>query len=275
MSIPYAEVIGDPVAHSLSPIIHRHWLKQLGIDADYRATHVATSDLAAHLAARRRDSDWRGCNVTIPHKQAVLASLDEVDAGATTIGAVNCIHRAAGSLAGRNSDIDGVAAALAGAEISGRKAVLIGAGGAARAAVRYLLDHDIAEIILLVRDPIKAASLATISPERIRAMPLGGCEEALAGASVIVNASPMGMAGASEMPPSLLASVRANAAGAVLFDMVYKPLHTRFLTAGTAGGGQVADGLIMLIGQARAAFPLFFGCPAPVDDEALRDLLTT
>ena len=270
MSAPFAEVIGDPITHTKSPPIHRQWLAALGLRADYRATRVERSGLAAFLAARRRDPDWRGCNVTIPHKQAVLPLLDRIDPGAAAIGAVNCIVPGRHGLTGYNTDIDGVAAALGGSAIEARKAALIGAGGGARAALRYLLEAGAAEVPILVRDPKRAGHLAQ---ERIRILPFGQCDSALGGAAAIVNATPLGMAGAPPMPEPLVACVRRYAAGATLLDMVYAPLETGFLAAGREGGGIAVDGLTMLVGQARAAFRLFFGEEPPPGDEAVRALL--
>lgn len=277
MGIAYAEVIGDPVGHSQSPLIHQAWLSALGIPGDYRASRVTPSQLATFLAARRDDPDWRGCNVTIPHKQSVLDLVDRIEPGAREIGAVNCISRSDAGLVGRNSDIDGVAAALAGVEIPGAKAVLIGAGGAARAAVRHVLDRGAGSISILVRDPVKAEGLRRWGADgQIEIWPMAHADDAMAGSTLIINASPMGMAGMPAMPAGLLASVTAHASGATLFDMVYQPLETEFLAAARRGSGTAVDGLTMLIGQARAAFHLFFGQPAPADGEQiLRDLMAT
>jgi shikimate dehydrogenase len=272
MGIPYAEVIGDPIAHSKSPLIHKHWLARLGLEGDYRATRVAPEDLPAFIARRRADPDWRGCNVTIPHKERILPLLDAIEPGAAEIGAVNCVAPQGGALTATNTDIDGVAAALSGASLEGRKVALIGAGGGARAALRYLLSQRPPRIAILVRNPAKAAHFAGGAVE---VLPLDRCEDGLASVAAIVNASPMGMAGCPEMPDPLLAAVTRNAPGTVLFDMVYKPLETRFLAAGAAAGGVPVDGLTMLIGQARAAFERFFGRPPPPDDGSLRHLLTT
>src|SRR4051812_14114027 len=123
--MPYAEVIGDPIAHSKSPAIHSFWLKKLGLEGTYSATLV--TDLNAYFAARGGDPDWRGCNVTAPHKQAVIPFLDET----SPVGAVNCIMRDGGRLVGLNTDVDGLEEALSGADRS--RIVLIGAGGAAQA----------------------------------------------------------------------------------------------------------------------------------------------
>lgn len=272
MSGRFAEVIGDPIAQTRSPAIHRHWLAALGVSGDYRSTHVRQGELAEFLAARRRDPDWLGCNVTIPHKQSVLALLDRVDPAAAAIGAVNCILPGADGLEGRNTDIDGVAAALGATALRSRKATLIGAGGGARAAIRYLLDSDAAEIAILVRDPTRAAAFECEA--RLRFYAFDECETALQGAAAIVNATPLGMTGAPAMPDALVAAVARHADGATLLDMVYDPLETPFLAAGRASGGSPVDGLVMLIGQARAAFRYFFGREAPPGAQAVRALLT-
>jgi shikimate dehydrogenase len=272
--LPYAEVIGDPVAQSKSPAIHKAWLAACGIEGDYRATWVTPEDLAAYVAARRADPDWRGCNVTIPHKQAIIPLLDAVDPAAWAIGAVNCVHRVGQALEGRNSDIDGIAAALDAIPLEARKVALIGAGGAARAALAYLVQRKAGSITLLVRDPEKAESLREMAPAMV-IRPLADADDALSDTRLIINASPMGMDGAAPMSPALLAALAAHSDGAALFDMVYKPLETVFLATGRAHGGTGIDGLTMLIGQARAAFALFFGHPAPADDGTLRGLLAT
>lgn len=272
----YAEVIGDPVAQTKSPLIHRYWLDRLGLAGEYRATRVESSDLASFLERRRSDGDWRGCNVTIPHKESVLPFLDQLDGGAATIGAVNCIIPGRLGHIGYNTDIDGLAAALDRARPEGRKAAIIGAGGAARAAVAYLASKGVESIVIVVRDPKKAEPLRELA--RGTRVVIGDFKSADAlfnGASLLVNASPLGMAGCPDMPRDLVAALARNAAGATVFDMVYKPVETGFLLAGRNNGAQVVDGLAMLVGQAARAFELFFGKPAPLPDAFLRDLLTT
>lgn len=276
MGLPYAEVIGDPIAQSKSPAIHKGWLAELGLAGDYRAVRVLPEELAAYFQARRQDADWRGCNVTIPHKETVIAYLDQLDEGAAQIGAVNCVIRSREGLTGRNTDIDGVTAALGGTRIEGEKVVLIGAGGGARAAIRYLLDQRAATVSILVRDPKKAASFRQDGPPtRVEVRSLEECAAAMAGAAAIINASPLGMARSAECPSFLLDCVADHVAGRTLFDMVYKPQETPFLATGRAHGGIPIDGLTMLIGQARTAFELFFGHAAPADERQLRGLLTT
>ncbi|MBD59524.1 MAG: shikimate dehydrogenase, partial [Citromicrobium sp.] len=137
MSTPYAEVIGDPVAQSKSPAIHRFWLEKLGIDADYRATQVSADQVADYLAERRADPDWRGCNVTMPLKQAVQEHLDKIEEPAASIGAINTIYPAGNRLlAGTSTDGAGFLEPLT-QELNAphlfRMARILGAGGAARA----------------------------------------------------------------------------------------------------------------------------------------------
>jgi shikimate dehydrogenase len=241
---PYAEVIGDPIAHSKSPAIHNFWLESLGIDAVYRATRV--TDLEEFFGARRGDPDWRGCNVTAPHKKAVIPFLDE----ASPIGAVNCIIRDGDRLIGLNTDVDGVTEALAGADLG--KVVLIGNGGAARAVTVALPE---VEIISITRQNM-------------------GNVELIEGATLIINATPLGMGHAGPMPDSLLAALPSAAPGATVFDMIYHPLDTLFLQAARAAGLRTVDGLTMLTGQARQAFRLFFSAEPPAGHDAeLRDLL--
>jgi len=273
---PFAEVIGDPIAQSKSPIIHKRWLHQLGMEGDCLRSRVATDQLESFLDRRRYDPAWRGCNVTIPHKERIIPLLAEFDAGASAIGAVNCVVPRPSGLMGFNTDIDGIAAALDGTGLEGRKVAAIGAGGGARALIAYLASRRVGCIAILVRDPKKAEPLRDLAIGiEVEILLLDKVGQAFEGAAAIVNASPLGMAGAAEMPTALLESVGRNAVGATVFDMVTTPAETPFLATGRANGGQAVDGLTMLIGQARRAFDLFFGRPAPAPDEQLRALLVT
>lgn len=275
-SVRYAEVIGDPISHSKSPIIHNYWLHQLGIEGDYRRTRLAAADLANFLDRRRSDQEWRGCNVTIPHKQSIIPLLDRLEAGAETIGAVNCVVPEKGALVGYNSDIDGVAAALDSTPLLNRKAALIGAGGGARAVVAYLARRGVGRIAILARDSQRAETLRALAPHAsVEILGFDRSEVAFGGAAAIINASPLGMSGAASMPPILLDTVAGHAAGTTAFDLVTTPTHTQFLTAASEAGGKVVDGLAMLVGQAARAFELFFGEPPPPPNDELRDLLIT
>lgn len=276
MGLPFAEVIGDPIAQSKSPLIHKQWLRQLGMDGEYLKSRVPAGGLEAFLARRSADPDWRGCNLTIPHKERVAALLDRLAFEAEAIGAVNCIVPDGDGLTGFNTDADGIAAALDPVRLDGCKAAVIGAGGAARALVAYLDRRRVREIVLLVRDPGKAESLRPLAGRsRFEILPLARSDAGFEGAAAIVNASPLGMAGAADMPAQLLNWLERHSKAATLFDMVTTPAETPFLQAGGAAGAKTVDGLTMLIGQAARAFELFFGRPAPAADAKLRDLLTT
>jgi shikimate dehydrogenase len=267
---PFAEVIGDPIAHSKSPLIHGLWLDALGLSGAFHRTRVTADALPDWFASRRTDPAWRGCNVTIPHKQAVMPHLHEVDAGARAVGAVNCILPRNGRLHGLNTDVDGVAAALAGAEIADQTAAIIGGGGGARAAIHHLAGQGAAEIRVLVRNPSGAMALAELGPVKILPLDAGAFD----GAAVIVNASPLGMERMAPMPPALLAALSRAAPGAVALDMVYSPVDTPFLAAASAASLRAVDGLVMLVGQAKRAFALFFGAEPPAArDPELRALL--
>lgn len=283
MSRPYAEVIGDPIAQSKSPAIQNFWLGKLGIDADYRACQVLSAGLADFLAARRADPDWRGCNVTMPHKQAVMPLLDTVDPLAARVGAVNTIVRdPQGRLTGYNSDVSGFLEPLqphiAGTHLY-RMARILGAGGAARAIVAALADRGFT-LVLAARDPAKARALldelapsgehhavdlAHFAPETDFAF---DDREGLL--DLVINASPLGMNG----QPALSFDFSHAPPGSVFYDIVTAPLDTPLLSEARARGFETIDGLAMLIGQAAEAFERFYGQPAPRQhDRELREML--
>lgn len=284
MKRPYAEVIGDPIAQSKSPVIHGFWLGRLGIDADYRAVHVRPGELTDYFAARRADPDWRGCNITMPHKQAALAHLDAIDPQAARIGAVNTVVRdSAGRLTGYNTDAPGflepLRPLLAQPHLF-RMARIFGAGGAARAIVAALADEGFT-LVLAARDPLKAqALLDELAPHgEHHAVDLAHFAPATDFAfddrqgllDLIVNASPLGMAG----QPPLTFDFSHAPPGSVVYDIVTHPLETPLLVQARLRGFATIDGLAMLIGQAAVAFARFFGRSAPRGGDAeLRDLLT-
>lgn len=283
MNGPYAEVIGDPIAQSKSPAIHNFWLAKLGIPGRYDHCLVTLEGLADYLAARRADPQWRGCNVTMPHKLAILPLLDRLDPLAAKIGAVNTVVREAdGTLTGYNTDAPGflepLAEALAQTHLF-RMARVLGTGGAARAIVAALGKRGFV-IVLAGRDPGKArAMLDELAPgsdhHAIDLAHFGdptdfafddreGCFD------VIVNASPLGMSG---QPPLAFDFTHAPP-GSVVYDIVTSPLDTAFLQAARAAGFATVDGLSMLIGQADIAFAHFFGAHPPRDcDAELRALI--
>ena len=287
MSRAYAEVIGDPIAQSKSPAIHNHWLGELGIEAEYRAAHVRDGELAGYLQQRREDPDWRGCNVTMPHKQAILPLLDRLEIGAELVGAANTVTRrersGAVALIGSNTDgagfLEPLRPLLARPHLF-RMARVLGTGGAARAIVAALAEQNMV-IVLAGRDPAKArALLDEIDPEGEHhavdlahfADPTDFAFDDRAGClDLIVNASPLGMAG----QPPLVFDFSHAPPGSVAYDIVTHPADTPLLRQARAAGLTTIDGLAMLIGQAAVAFEKFFGQPPPRGDgdRALRALL--
>lgn len=276
-SRPYAEVIGDPIIHSKSPRIHGFWLEQAGMAGEYRACHVLPGDLAGYFATRRADPAWRGCNVTIPHKEAVAPFLDHVDDHARTVGAINTVWRDDdGLLCGTNTDVDGVAEALAVRSLAGAQVCLIGAGGAARAALALLSSSACARVRVLARDVDKAARVAAECGVLPLLVPFTDPVPALAGADVVINATQLGMTGQQLMPESVLSGLGAVSSGALVFDMVYAPLETGLLARARRLGLSTSDGLTMLVGQAATAFSRFFGqAPRRINDQKLRNILTS
>ena len=280
----YAEVIGNPIAQSKSPAIHGFWLRQLEIEADYCGTRVEAEGLGDFLAQRRSDPDWRGCNVTMPHKQAIVAHLDHLDPLAETIGAVNTVVQENGAVVGYNTDAGGFLEPLA-RELAEthyfRMARVLGTGGAARAIVAALAREKFV-IVLAGRDPGKAqALLEELDPAgEHHAVDLAhfadptdfafddreGCLD------LIVNASPLGMRG----QPPLAFDWSHAPPGAMAYDIVTDPVDTAFLAGASAAGHRTIDGLAMLIGQAALAFEKFFGVAPPRHlDAELRAILTT
>jgi shikimate dehydrogenase len=268
MSKPYAEVIGDPIAHSKSPAIHGFWLETLGIDAEYRAAHVRPDGLAGYFARRKEDPAWRGCNITIPHKQAALDHVEDRGELRASIGAINTVLRDAdGALIGTNTDAAGFYAPISGLDLEGAEVTVVGAGGAARAVLFALKRARVAHVALFNRAPLKAAGLLAAFGLEGEALPI---DTPLPPAALLVNASPLGMTG----QPPLALDLDPLPDDAIVYDLVYAPLETDLLRAARERGLATVDGLEMLIGQAAVAFELFFGRPAPRDeDAALREML--
>jgi shikimate dehydrogenase len=280
---PYAEVIGDPIAQSKSPPIHNFWLDKLGLAGEYGRCLVAPADLAGYVARVRDAAAWRGCNVTMPHKQAIMPLLDAVDPLARRIGAVNTVVRESdGRLVGYNTDAGGFLEPLRpllDRQHYFRMARVLGTGGAARAIIAALADRGFV-IVLAGRNPEKArALLDELAPKgEHHAVDLAhfagptdfafddreGCLD------LIVNASPLGMAG----QPPLAFDFSHAPPGSVVYDIVTHPLDTDLLKRARDAGLSTVDGLSMLIGQAAEAFERFYGQASPRQhDTELRALL--
>jgi shikimate dehydrogenase len=268
MGVPYAEVIGDPIAHSKSPIIHKFWLEKLGLEGDYRRAQVRPGELGDYLASRRKDPHWRGCNVTMPHKSAIPPLVDDVDPSVRRIGAVNTVAWLQGVLMGLNTDWIGLNLALGEHSATGKDVVLIGAGGAARAALEELRGAKPRSLAVMNRDADKAAKLLADFDMPGEVLSFG----TLPPADLLINASALGMHGY----PPLDIDLSALRTGGTVLDMVYHPVDTPVLQQARSLGLTAIDGLQMLIWQAAMAFQFFFktSAPEPVDGAELRALLT-
>ncbi len=255
-----AGVMGWPVTHSLSPALHGYWLKQYGIDGDYVKFGVPPERLPTALKMLAAE-DWRGCNLTIPHKEAAVPLMDRLDDTARRIGAVNTVVvEAGGALAGTNTDgfgfLENLRAAVPDFDAKAGPAVVLGAGGAARAIIDALVQAGAPEIRIVNRSPARAQWLGeALAPRRARLRPWDERAAALDGAALLVNATSLGMTG----NPPLDIDLARLPKSAVVNDIVYSPLETPLLAAAKARGNRVVDGLGMLLHQGRLGFKLWFG----------------
>jgi len=260
-----AGILGWPVGHSKSPRLHNHWLALHGIDGAYVPLPVAPADLAAAVRLLPRLS-FAGANVTVPHKEAVLALVDAVEPLAARIGAVNTlVIDEQGRITGRNTDALGFLLNLKEVRpgLGSGPAVILGAGGAARAACAALLEDGVAEIRLVNRSLDRARQLAAEIGGPIVPIDWSGREAALDDAGLLVNSTSLGMTG----QPPLEISLDRLPETALVNDMVYAPLETGLLAAARARGNPVADGIGMLLHQARPGFEAWFGVRPDVTPE--------
>ena len=256
-----AGVIGAPVSHSLSPAIHNAAFAAAGLDWTYHAFEVAPGDARRALDGMRA-LGLRGLSVTMPHKEDVAALVDDCSEDASALGAVNCVVPRAGGLRGENTDGAGFLDSLrtdAGFDPAGRRCVVIGAGGAARAVVLALARAGAREVGVANRTTSRGEVAAALAGASGRVVAL----DAVAGADLVVNATPIGMVDdAVPLDPALLAP------GQLVADLVYHPSVTPLLAAAAARGAATLNGLGMLVGQAARAFEIWTGEPAPL--EAMR-----
>lgn len=266
-----AGVIGWPVAHSRSPRLHGYWLRKYGIDGAYIPLPVPPDRIDQALRALPA-LGLRGVNVTLPHKEAALKACDTVDDLARRIGAVNTVVVGAdGELAGSNTDAFGLIENLRQAsrwKPQDGPAVVLGAGGAARAACVALIDAGVGEIRITNRTLARAGELAAAMGPQCSAVAWDNREEALAGAGLLVNTTALGMEGQAPLDIRLDALPQA----ATVYDIVYVPLETPLLAAARARGNIAVDGLGMLLHQARPGFEAWFG-QRPEVDGGLRDFV--
>lgn len=245
-------VVGDPVAHSLSPLIHNAWMAEAGLDAHYERIHLQSSDAAADLRAMARAYD--GLNVTLPHKVAALAAAAKSSPEAHSVGAANTLVAEDGGWMAHNTDIagfDGAMQTACGQDIRDRHVLLIGAGGAARAAVVSLRRAGVT-LTIANRSEAKAAALAAELAPAARVTGLDAIEHMSESVDLVVNSASLGHAG--ELLPQL-----APGRGRPFLDLSYGKAAAPTLAAATQAGWVAHDGLVMLVAQAAGAFRLWFG----------------
>jgi len=265
-------VMGDPVAHSLSPLLHNAAFATLGVDWVSVGFPVPDGHAAAAVAGLRA-LGIAGLSVTMPHKAAVAAVMDRLTPVAESLGAVNCIARDGDALVGDNTDGAGFLASLrrgAGFDPAGRRAVVIGAGGAARAVVLALADAGAAEVVVVNRSPDRAAAAAAVAGDRGRV----GTPDDTDGADLVVNATPAGMGGTATATVAPLVDADRLGPDQVAADLVYHPLVTPWLSRAAEQGATVVGGLGMLVHQAAVQLERWTGQPAPVEamwEAALRE----
>ena len=268
-----AGVVGRPVHHSLSPVLHNTWLAAAGLDGAYVAFSLAPERFSAFVEGFRGGS-LAGVNVTLPFKTDALAAADRVSPRARTAGAANLlVFEADGSVTADNTDGEGLLYAFArqapGFRPESGPLVLFGAGGAARGAAAAFLEAGCPEVRLVNRTRSRAEAVAEALGGRVRVLDQTDAA-ALDGAAALINASSAGLGPDAPPPPDFSAAP----AGAVAMDMTYKPLRTPFLAAAAARGLATVDGLDMLIGQARPAFEAFFGRPPPAEPDVRERVLS-
>lgn len=271
-----AGVMGWPIAHSLSPILHGYWLREKKVDGALVPLGVRPEDFATVLMALRK-AGFRGTNVTVPHKEAAFALADFCDAPAKAAGAVNLlVFHDDGRIEGRNTDAVGLRESLreelGDEKLRGQNAVLLGAGGGARGAVLALADHGVGCIHILNRHPERAKAVAVqLAPTvkaRLMAGPMTDWPAVAGDAALLVNATSAGMNGQNLLALDLAPLPKA----AAVCDIVYKPLETDLLRRARERGHVCLDGLGMLMHQAAPSFEAFFGVKPQVT-EGLRALL--
>ena len=272
MSIPTAlGIIGCPIGHSISPRFQQAALDHLGIPAAYRAYAVPTAAVPDFIPALRSPGII-GINVTVPHKEAVIPLLDDIDDWAAEAGAVNTIVNRNGRLSGYNTDGYGFLRALqesASFDPSGKRVLVLGAGGSARGVVQALLRADITHLSIANRTPTRAHTLAQLATERATPAIAFGLNDpalpaALADADLIINCTSLGMRHGPDATASPLTG-HPIPPHSLVYDLVYNPMQTPLLRQADAAGAATLGGIAMLVYQGAASFEHWFNRPAPVD----------
>ncbi|MGD0202695.1 MAG: shikimate dehydrogenase [Candidatus Bathyarchaeia archaeon] len=261
-------VIGDPIEHTLSPIMHNAAFEALKLDYVFLAFKVKPAEVGNAISGMRALT-IHGLNVTMPHKSTVINCLDEIDQASKTIGSVNTILNKDGRLFGFNTDGIGALKALRenGVEPRGKKVLLLGAGGAARA-IAYILAQEADELVILNRTPKPAAELADLLKQKFKKKISAGefspnaVKDNLADADVLINATSVGMKPNANQTPVAPEWLKPDLA---VMDIVYNPIETKLAKDAKAAGAKVVSGVEMLIYQGTASFEIWTGCKAPVE----------
>lgn len=254
-----AGVCGWPIHHSLSPLLHRYWLGEMGLPGAY-VPFAVDPKTAVEAFRSLKQTSISGVNVTLPLKSAAFQAADIATEEAQKLGVSNCLYKSRGKLVAHNTDLEGFAAPLIaklGADrIQNISALVIGAGGASRAVLGALLSLGVPEICLVNRTDSKAEDLVDqVNVPSFYALPWAQRHEAVARADLIVNASAAGMTG----KPPLDIALEQGRAGGLVYDLIYTPRQTRLMKDARKNGMETLGGLEMLIAQARPSFRLFFG----------------
>ena len=270
--IPLAGVIGAPIAHTKSPMLHNHWLRQTGVPGHYIPLHIEPSDLKQTLKMLPK-MGFIGLNVTVPHKETVMRLVDIVTDRATLIGAANTlIFKRDGKIQADNTDgygfIENLTSGAPDWNASAGPALVLGAGGAARAVIAALLEYNIPEIFLTNRTRDRAENLKDIFGPKVKIIDWVDAANAIEDAALVVNATSLGMEG----KPELRVPLDGLRLETVVTDLVYAPLKTTLLKTAQDIGCRTVDGLGMLIHQAAPGFKHWFGVD-PVIDEKTRAIL--
>ncbi len=273
-SAKLAGVMGWPIAHSLSPRLHGYWLQTYGIDGAYLPLAVEPENLAHALSALPK-LGFRGVNVTVPHKEAAWPIMDTVDETAQRIGAVNTVCVTPdGALSGTNTDGEGFLANITSQvpdwDPTDGNAVVLGAGGSARAVVAALVTAGCPSVTVVNRTPEKAEDLAGHIGGPVQVQPWSERAHCLDGAALLVNTTTLGL----ENQPDLDLDLNDLPAEAVVTDLIYAPLETPLLKDAKARGNTVVDGLGMLLHQAVPGFEMWFGQKPEVTDELRQFVLS-
>ena len=268
-----AGVCGWPIHHSLSPILHSYWLKEMGVAGAYVPFAVDPKEAASAFRSLKQTSIM-GVNVTMPLKSAAFKAADIATEDAQKLGVANCLYKSADKLVAHNTDLEGFAAPLLsqfGAEaIQNSGALVIGAGGASRAVLGALLSLGVPEICVINRTDSKAEDLVSqVNVPNFYTVPWARRQEAVARADLIINASSAGMTG----KPKLDISLENGRAGSLVYDLIYTPRQTALMRQAKANGMRTLGGLEMLIAQARPSFKLFYGKTPPLDLDPTAPLL--